>query len=402
MRSTRQNADPVQRTAALGQPGTVTIRLRWQDWAAVLAIVLAAGSTGATLLGQSAGVAAWVDCLRDRPSTLSVESVTACIEAGADPMARAADGRTILHLVARDGDIGTVEAVLAAGANVMARTENGDTPLHEAVRNEVNVVETLLVAGADPMARAENGDTPLYDAALLKNLAAVEVLLAAGADPTARGGSGWTPLHHAAASSDSALAEVLLAAGADVMARSRGAFQGAFSEGRTPLHNANSPAAIEVLLQAGADVAARDADGKTPLHHAAALCGSPPPGLAPRRGSCRGFLAFFRLAGSDDDLRRSMGRTIGALRALLAAGSDPNARDGLGWTPLHLAAMASTAPASSPALRFGATEGVRTLLAAGADANARNGDGETPFDLAERGSDAYWLLNDARFNEPRE
>lgn len=73
------------------------------------------------------------------------------------------------------------------------------------------------------------------------------------------------------------------------MARSRagGAFLGAVSEGRTPLHNAKSPAVIEVLLQAGADVATRDADGRTPLHHAAALCGGPlrqpPSGVGPPR-----------------------------------------------------------------------------------------------------------------------
>lgn len=362
------------------------MKLRRHDRAAILVILLTVGLTGPSLLGQSAGVATWVDCVGDRPITLSVESVTTCLQAGADVTARAEDGTTILHFVVRDGDAGVVEALLAAGADVMARTENGDTPLHEAVRNEVNVVEALLAAGADPMARAENGDTPLYDAVSVRNLAVVEVLLSAGADPMVRGGSGWTPLHHAAR--QLALAEVLLAAGADVMAR------GAW-DGLTPLHNARSPAVIEVLLQAGADVAARDADGKTPLHHAADLC------CRDCSGSCFG-LAISRIAGSDDDLRRRIGRTIDALRALLAAGGDPNARDGLGWTPLHLVAMASTAASSSPALRFGTTEGVRTLLAAGADANARNGDGETPFDLAERGSDAYWLLNDARFNAPRQ
>ena len=42
------------------------------------------------------------------------------------------------------------------------------------------------------------------------------------------------------------------------------------------------------------------------------------------------------------------------------------------------------------------------LLDAGADATAVNEDGETPFDLAKDngapvGTDAYWALNDARF-----
>ena len=300
-------------------------------------------------------------------------------------MARAEDGRTILHLVARAGDTGAVEAVLAAGANVMARDADGKTPLHEAVRNEINVLDALLAAGADVTARAEHGDTPLYDAARAGKLAAVEILLAAGADPMARGGSGWTPLHYA--ERHLATAEALLAAGADVMARGTW-------DGRTPLHNARSPAVVEALVRVGADVRARDADGKTPLHHAADLC------CRDCRGPCFDLMTS-RILGSDDELRRRIGRKIGALRALLAAGGDPNARDGLRWTPLHLVAMASAAAVSSPAFRFGTTEGVRALLAAGADANARNRDGETPFDLAEEGSDAYWLLNDARFNGRR-
>ena len=362
------------------------MRLRRQDRAVVLAIVLAPGLTGASLLGQSAGVAAWVDCLGGSPSSLSVESVTACLEAGARPMARAENGETILHLVARDGDVGAVEALLAAGANVMARTAYGETPLHDAVSNEVSVVETLLVAGADVMARAGDGDTPLHDAAGAGNPAAVEILLAAGADPMARGGSGWTPLHRAAwGSGHLAVVEVLVAAGADVMARG-------VWDGWTPLHLARSPAVIEVLLQAGADVAARDADGKTPLHNVADLCCRDCAGVCFRRAVDRRF--------GDNDLRE-IGSRIDSLRALLAAGGDPNARDGLGWTPLHMLAASSVAASSSPRFRFGTTEGVEALLAAGADANARNRDGETPFDLAEQGSDAYWLLNDARFNAPR-
>ena len=52
-----------------------------------------------------------------------------------------------------------------------------------------------------------------------------------------------------------------------------------------------------------------------------------------------------------------------------------------------------------------AGEAIDALLAAGADATARNAAGQTPWDLAQendalRGADAYWRLNDARFNAP--
>ena len=110
--------------------------------AAVLVVVPASGLTGASLLRRSAGVAAWENCLGDSPNTLSVESVTAWIAAGAQwcgPMALRSC--TWWRVTA-------MPALLGGGADVMARDADGETPLHEAVWNEVNVVEARLVAGA--------------------------------------------------------------------------------------------------------------------------------------------------------------------------------------------------------------------------------------------------------------
>ena len=60
-------------------------------------------------------------------------------------------------------------------------------------------------------------------------------------------------------------------------------------------------------------------------------------------------------------------------------------------TPLHLASESTYNP-----------EIITILLDAGADGTAVNSDGQTPFDLAKDnealvGTDAYWALNDARF-----
>ena len=75
----------------------------------------------------------------------------------------------------------------------------------------------------------------------------------------------------------------------------------------------------------------------------------------------------------------------------LMSGADVNARDEDGSTTLHRAAFLNENP-----------EVIIALLDAGADGPAVNDDGEAPFDLAKNntalaGTDAYWALNDARF-----
>lgn len=80
-----------------------------------------------------------------------------------------------------------------------------------------------------------------------------------------------------------------------------------------------------------------------------------------------------------------------AVKTLLAAGADINARNKGGQTPLHRAALNSENPAV-----------VRVLLDAGVNLNAKTNHGKTPFDLIPndsplKGTDVYWLLRDATF-----
>ena len=76
---------------------------------------------------------------------------------------------------------------------------------------------------------------------------------------------------------------------------------------------------------------------------------------------------------------------------LLDAGADLNATTEGGHTSLHWAARYNENP-----------EVIMVLLSADADATVVNEGGFTPFDLAKdnealAGTDAYWALNDARF-----
>jgi ankyrin repeat protein len=148
-------------------------------------------------------------------------------------------------------------------------------------------------------------------------------------------------------------------AGADRQAR--------LIDGRTLLHLAaqynENPAMIDALLAAGARPMGRDRTGSTPLH---------------------------KVASNDVPAM--------IVQALVAAGAQLNARDEEGNTPLHLAAFYHEDD------RHGGAA-IEALLNAGADATVPNAAGQTPWDLAEendvlRGSDGYWLLNDARFNVP--
>ena len=59
-----------------------------------------------------------------------------------------------------------------------------------------------------------------------------------------------------------------------------------------------------------------------------------------------------------------------AIKALLKAGADVNARDGLGDTPLHEAAQ------------MGEVAATQALLEASADVNARSDSGQTPLGAA--------------------
>ena len=209
----------------------------------------------------------------------------------------------------------------------------------------------------------------LFEAAPQGTVSEVKAALAAGADPGARAAGGNTPLHVAAT------------------------------------FNAN-PSVIVALIEGGADPGARNEDGKTPFDYAKnneALKGTDaywllnesPAASAPESPRAVGtpWRAASALESPADALFEAAGSgTASEVKAALAAGADIGARnENLGNMPLHVAATFNANPSV-----------IVALIEGGADPGARNEDGKTPFDYAKnnealKGTDAYWLLNDGRF-----
>ena len=94
------------------------------------------------------------------------------------------------------------------------------------------------------------------------------------------------------------------------------------------------------------------------------------------------ILSLFMANGADPNIRNSVGETLlhhlaepEAIRHLLAAGADIEARDHKGWTPLM---SHSTDATTGP-------DAIYTLLAEGADPSARGHRGETAATLLPKG-----------------
>lgn len=291
---------------------------------------------------------------------------------------------------------------LAAGPGSAVDVEALTRELYAAARaGRVERALQLLDAGADARAEAPRGDRdrrglPVL-AAVLPDLRLLRALIARGVDLNAA--HAWmTPLLAATRDSWHGRPEAvmtLLTNGADPRITD--------AEGNTPLHHAarsSDPGVVALLRDAGAEMDALNADGVSPL------------GIACMAGNWR--LARFLLergakpepdggqpvllaaAGTEEDdpagvqlllrhkarvdARDARGRSAlheaaqaghsGIVAALLDAGADVHAHDGLGRTPLLDSARAAALPA------------LDTLLEAGADPRACDGAGANALHLA--------------------
>jgi ankyrin repeat protein len=258
-------------------------------------------------------------------------AVKAFLAQGVDVNARDGSGTTALMLAVLHADTNMVRLLLDKGADVNTKNKAGATALMWAVGN-YDKVKALLDKGAEVNARAASGFTALMIA--VNSDAATEtvkLLVKKGAKVNHATKSGYTVLMAAADGGDVEVVKLLLAKGADAKAKTK--------FGWTALHSAavnGNPDIVKALLEKGADVNARETfHGRTPLMWAAAGRSLEAVKLLLARGADvniretfnQGVTALFWAAAGEDV-------PLDTLKALLAKGADPAAKDTEGHTAL--------------------------------------------------------------------
>lgn len=290
---------------------------------------------------------------------------------------RFADGLAPLHFAARSGHAGFVEHILRRGGEVDAKNASGTSALHEAARyGQIGVMRLLLSNGAAPNARDAKGNSALHIVMPLGSReAGIELLLGAGANPNIKDDHGDTPLH-IAVSLNLGMNPVrsLLLGGADVTVRN--------TEGQTALHRAVETARrdyIPLLLEYQADIFAADTQGRTPFDIA----------LTKNRDALTAMITEKTVALSDNTgntllhLTVKAGAPLSSAVLILDRKGNPNARNKVGDTPLHLA------------VRQNEREMGVLLISRGADIFAPNAEGHSPLFLAAHAVPPPWdwILN---------
>lgn len=272
----------------------------------------------------------------------NVFAVRELLSRGADVAAPDVNGTTALHWAVHRDDHELADLLIRAGTDVTSTNRYGVAPLSLACTNgSTRMIGRLLLAGADPNSTLSEGETALMTAARTGRVDAVSLLLDHGAAVNAaEQWQGQTALMWAAAEGHAAVVQTLIDHGADVEARSGRPGAGS-TEGFTALLFAVRGGHLEtvrVLVDVGASVDETAPDGSSAL-----------------------------VVAVDN-------RNYELTAWLLERGADPNA-DGIGWTALHTAVVSHrphfrVVPPPDPIGRLDSVGAIRALLEHGADPNA--------------------------------
>jgi ankyrin repeat protein len=336
-------------------------------------------------------------------------AVQLALEKHADANEAEPDGTTALHWAARVDDVEIAGLLLAAGANAKAENKYGVTPLSLACTNgSAAMIEKLLAAGADASSKLPEGETALMTASRTGKVDAVEVLLKHGAEVNAKENwRGQTALMWAAAEGHVEVVQALLKAGADMHARSKAPpprpnpYEAAAAKPTATDDGVTAPVAAPAGRRGGGRGGAVRPTDFTPLL------------FAVRNGHILVVKALLA-AGADPNETLADGTSALVLAAmnaryelgvvLLDHDARPNA-DGSGFTALHQVVWTRRpnihkTPAAIPSGKIDSIEFAKALVEHGANVNARetkepnDGNlgklkriGATPFLLAAKGAD---------------
>ena len=282
-------------------------------------------------------------------------------------------GLTALMFAARNGHEAVVRALAAGGANLNAANGDGATATAIAIVNDrFDLAKTLLDLGADP------NDGSLYFAVDMHD---------ATSDMRARDGSRLRADHPNALTSMD-LIRLLLDRGADPNRPFIGQLHSTTlccgeQVNATPFFRAaiaSDVEALKLMLAHGAQVdwspteVKKDTDKDKPAGRGNPNVGKTPVMLAMVGGRGAPFAAGpgFERLGPPPFREASNREPADAVKALLAAGANPNMKAPDGSTPLHQAVAARQVAI------------IRALVAAGAKLDAVNQDNLTPLQLAEK------------------
>ena len=273
------------------------------------------------------------------------------LERGVDVNAQRKDGLTSLHRAAYEGRVEVAQVLLDHGANAKLETKEGETVLHVVSRGEfdseeygVGIARLLLERGVDVNARRKDSSTSLHLVAFHGRVEVARVLLDHGANATLETKDGETALlivsrgKYDSQEQRASTARLLLQRGVDINAHDK--------DGWTSLHWEVYEGRVEVaqvLLDHGANATLETKDGETALH-------------------------ILSRGKYDSEAQRSSTAWL-----LLERGVDVNARDKIGWTPLHVAAF------------HGRVELTQAFLGHGANAKLETRRGETALYIVSRG-----------------
>lgn len=318
------------------------------------------------------------------------------------------DGTTALHYAAQIDEPEIAALLLSAGANAKAANKYGVTPLNLACTNGSAVmIEKLLAAGADVNSGLPEGETALMTASRTGKVDAVNVLLKHGAQVNAKETwRGQTALMWAAAEGHVEVVQALIKAGADIHVRSK-----------APPARVNPYETPTVKAEAAPTPTPAATDDKTLVAGARRGAGRPndftPFLFAVRNGHIPVVKALLA-AGQDPNEALADGTSALVLSAmnaryelgvvLLDHDARPNA-DGSGFTALHQVVWTRRpnihkTPAAVPSGNLDSIGFAKALISHGGNINARetkepnDGNlgklkriGATPFLLAAKGAD---------------